>query len=68
MSTNLANDLTIAFVAIVLAGVAIAASSWDSAAHVIQLGLVLAIVVIVIGNSSQITGFTSMLTSSLKGK
>lgn len=57
-------DLTLAFVVLVLAGVAIAVSSWHQGAQFVQWGLVIAIVVVVLRGEPQITRFLSFLNVS----
>ncbi len=54
-------DLTIAFVILVLCGIAIAVSSWQNGAKFVQWGLVVAIVVVLLRGEPQLTRFLSFL-------
>lgn len=54
-------DLTIAFVVLVLCGIAIAVSNWKAGAKFVQWGLVVAIVILIAKDSAQFTRFLDML-------
>lgn len=54
-------DLTIAFVVLVLCGIAIAVSNWKAGAKFVQWGLVVAILILIAKDSAQFTRFLDML-------
>lgn len=60
-------DLTLAFVVLVLAGIAIAISSWGAGAKFVQWGLAIAIVIVVLKDSQQFTNFLDFLSSGNTG-
>lgn len=53
--------LTTAFVILVLCGIAIAVSGWKDGAHIVQFGLVIAIVIVIIRDEPQIAHFLGFL-------
>ena len=60
---TLNRDLTLAFVVLVVAGIAIAVSSWQAGATFVQWGLVIAIVILLVKDSTQFTNFLNFLGS-----
>jgi hypothetical protein len=54
-------DLSTAFAVLVLVGVAIAVSAWKPGAHIVQFGLVVAILIVIVRDEPQIVDFLGRL-------